>query len=274
MLTVNNGSTDQTAGIAQSFAKAGNRIKLFNQPNIGIFRLAERYNFALDKAKGKYIAILEGDDLWEPDKLSRQVSALDNNPNVVFAWSPVKQANIDRNSAFTVSPALKPSDYKLFTNRPKGSLLEILFFRNCIPALTALIKKYVLQKIVGFKQGYGLPLIDAPTWQLLCTQGEFFYDDKPAGSWRVYPGQTTKTHLVRILSGFYALSSDNFKKFSRDSSLSFAVKQEDIDRHFKKKMIIAYSREGRYLLIRKQYKEARKDYREQFSAEGVNICGN
>jgi glycosyltransferase involved in cell wall biosynthesis len=268
MLIINDGSTDQTAEIAARYAAADPRITLFNQQNIGIFRLAESYNLALQHAKGKYITILEGDDIWETDKLSRQVAALESNPLAVMAWSSARQVNIDQSQVFEVSPELKPEDIKLFTNNPVGSFLDILLFRNCIPALTACIRKEALEKIGGFQQGYGLPLVDLPTWQLLSTLGAFVYDPEPTGRWRVYPGQTTKTHLVKIFSGFYALSLDNFRKFSSDPSLSFSVKQKAIKIHFDKVMIMAYAREGRYLLIKKQYKEARKRYIKAIFSKG------
>jgi glycosyltransferase involved in cell wall biosynthesis len=272
MLIINDGSTDRTSEIAAGFVSKDSRIRLFNQPNIGIFRLAESYNFALQRAKGKYIAILEGDDIWEKDKLSRQVPVLEHNPGMVMAWSSARQVNIDQSRTFTVSPAVKPSDADLFSNTPVGCILDILFFRNCIPALSTLIRRDALEQIGGFKQGYGLPLIDIPTWQQLSAKGPFYFDAEPTGRWRVYPGQTTKTHLVRIFSGCYSLSLDNFRNFSANKALSFRVTEGEIKSHFNKVMIMAYSREGRYLLIKKQYREARKDYiRAIFSKGGEYI---
>jgi len=73
MLVVDDGSTDLTLSIARSFAEKDPRIRVFTQKNVGIFRLAETYNFALSQANGKYIAVLEGDDVWLPEKLALQV---------------------------------------------------------------------------------------------------------------------------------------------------------------------------------------------------------
>ena len=84
MIIVDDGSTDKTYEIARSFAENDQRIKVFTQQNVGIFRLAETYNFALSVAQGKYIAILEGDDVWVSEKLSFQVEALEKNENAVF----------------------------------------------------------------------------------------------------------------------------------------------------------------------------------------------
>lgn len=260
MLITNDGSTDDTAKIAADFANNDHRILLTNQLNKGIFKLADTYNSALAKASGKYIAILEGDDLWEPDKLERQVKILDQSPETVLTWSPAYQVNIDLTQKVLISPESNSSEKHFFSNNPLGSLLNILFFRNCIPALTVLIRKETLMRIGGFHQGYGLPLVDIPTWQILCTQGGFHYDAVPTGSWRVYPGQTTKTNLVKIFSGFHELSLNNLREFSHDPSLSFSVTKHEIDRHFRNMNIMANSREGRYLLIKKQYKEARMRY--------------
>lgn len=64
MIIVDDGSSDKTYEKALEYSEKDSRIKLFTQKNIGIFRLAETYNFALSKSEGKYIAILEGDDVW------------------------------------------------------------------------------------------------------------------------------------------------------------------------------------------------------------------
>lgn len=57
MIIVDDGSTDNTFQVANEIAKIDNRIRLYTQKNIGVFRLGETYNFALSKAEGKYIAI-------------------------------------------------------------------------------------------------------------------------------------------------------------------------------------------------------------------------
>ena len=84
MIIIDDGSTDNTFAIAQEYEKKDKRIKAFTQNNIGIFRLGETYNLALSKATGKYAAILEGDAIWFPEKLTLQVDAMENNPDAVL----------------------------------------------------------------------------------------------------------------------------------------------------------------------------------------------
>lgn len=260
MLVVNDGSTDQTAAIASRYSAKDNRIQVFNQKNVGIFRLAETYNFALERSKGKFIAILEGDDIWLPDKLSRQVAALEREPGSVLAWSPASQVNADRSRVFLETTSTNDPSKKYYANSPAGIILNLLFFGNCIPALTLLIRKEILTEIGGFHQGFGLPLVDIPTLQLLATKGTFFYDPIPTGMWRVYPNQVTKSHLVAIFQGCYLLAKQNITNFSKDQTVSFNVTMNEIDNHYRKMMVIAHARQGRYCLIRKQFAEARSHY--------------
>ena len=84
MIIVDDGSTDNTFTIAQIAAASDDRIKVFTQKNVGIFRLGETYNFAFAQSKGEYIAVLEGDDVWLPEKLQWQVETMETNKNAVL----------------------------------------------------------------------------------------------------------------------------------------------------------------------------------------------
>ena len=88
MIIVDDGSTDSTATIAKAFAKKDDRVRVFSRENVGIFKLAETYNFGLEKASGKIVAVLEGDDVWEPRKLELQIAAFDTSPPNPFSNKP------------------------------------------------------------------------------------------------------------------------------------------------------------------------------------------
>lgn len=260
MLIVNDGSTDATASVADRFAAQDSRVRVFHRKNIGIFRLSETYNFALSLARGKYIAVLEGDDVWFSDKLTRQVAALEKEPGAVLAWSPASQVNAGGDRVFLESTSSDDASISYYANNPVGNILNILFFRNCIPALTMMIRKQILENIGGFHQDFGLPLVDIPTLQLLATKGTFYYDRIPTGMWRVYPDQVTKSHLVTIFEGCHQLAKRNLSEFSKNKALTFQVKEEEIESWYHRMMVIAHARQGRYCLIRKQFAEARSHY--------------
>lgn len=72
MLVVDDCSPDDTAAIVERFAAADPRIRLLRQAANG--GPAAARNRALAEARGRWVAFLDGDDLWLPDKLERQLA--------------------------------------------------------------------------------------------------------------------------------------------------------------------------------------------------------
>ncbi len=81
MLIVDDASTDETAKIAEEYATGDARIKVIRYTeNQGA---AAARNTALSRARGEYIAILDGDDMWLPEKLDRQYRFMEDNGYVL-----------------------------------------------------------------------------------------------------------------------------------------------------------------------------------------------
>ena len=77
ILILDNNSSDKTVKVINKIISQ--KINLFkNKENIGPYH---GLNILINKAKGEYIAILDHDDLWLPDKLQEQVAFLSKNPN-------------------------------------------------------------------------------------------------------------------------------------------------------------------------------------------------
>lgn len=72
MLLVDDVSTDDTAKIIEKMASQDPRLKLIRRTTNGGPAVAR--NAALEQAKGRYIAFLDHDDLWLPEKLVRQLT--------------------------------------------------------------------------------------------------------------------------------------------------------------------------------------------------------
>lgn len=91
MIIVDDCSNDNSVEIIKSFND--NRIKLFvNDTNIGA---AMSRNYALRKASGKWIAFLDSDDIWDKDKLRKQIEFMEKN-NYDFSYT--NYIEIDENS--------------------------------------------------------------------------------------------------------------------------------------------------------------------------------
>lgn len=71
LIIIDDGSTDATESVVQSFNDK--RILLFKYPRIG--RLTRLRNIAVQKSSGDFIAFIDSDDLWKPDKLEKCLKA-------------------------------------------------------------------------------------------------------------------------------------------------------------------------------------------------------
>jgi len=68
ILVVDDGSTDRTAALVTSYR---DRVRSLFQPNAG---QAAARNLGLSEARGEFVAFLDQDDLWHPEKVERQMA--------------------------------------------------------------------------------------------------------------------------------------------------------------------------------------------------------
>lgn len=270
MIIVNDGSNDRTTEVVRHCIADDDRISIIDRENVGIFRLNETYQQGLNIALGKYIAIIDGDDVWEADKLELQVDALERNDQAVLSWSKAWSATADLSTNLHLSPSLLEEKSDIFNNHPIGSILNLLLIENCISALTITFRKSVLDKIGGFVHKYNLPLVDIPTLIELAKLGEFIYIDKPLGKWRTYARQTTRIFPVEITKGRFDLCVDQYISLPTEIRKEIYITQKEIEEHFYKLLLISYARSGRYKLIRRAFSEARNDYTKAIFYRGFN----
>lgn len=96
LIFVDDCSTDETIQKIKIFRSSDSRIKLLiNSKNSGA---ALSRNYALREAKGRWIAFLDSDDLWEPTKLEKQVAFMEEHG---YAFSYTGYREIDEESKGT-----------------------------------------------------------------------------------------------------------------------------------------------------------------------------
>lgn len=134
IVIVDDGSADDTKSLVERYMqKFPEKISYIYQDNKG---LACARNVAIRNSRGLYIALLDADDIFLPDRLQLGVEALDQNPEVGLCHANITR--IDEDGKFIRTPVrderfLSGSifDY-IFLRRANVSVPTILFRRSCI----------------------------------------------------------------------------------------------------------------------------------------------
>ncbi len=181
VIVVNDGSPDDTAERLRPLVEAG-RIVYIEQPNAG--QGAAR-NRGIAEAKGEYIALLDDDDRWPPDKLAWQAAELEAHPEAVMVYGDYRR--IERDGR--MSPPVE-------TYCPSGAVYDA-FLRGCrilSPGQT-LIRASALRAVGGFDP----EVWGSDDWDLylrLAKQGEFRHVRRVALEYRLHGGNASR-HAVR-----------------------------------------------------------------------------
>lgn len=90
LIIIDDRSTDNSVEIVKSYLEIDNRINLIQlEKNYGA---AVARNAGIEIAKGRYIAFLDSDDIWYPEKLERQLDFMQKN-DVAFSFSKIERVN-------------------------------------------------------------------------------------------------------------------------------------------------------------------------------------
>jgi len=171
-IIVDDGSTDKTGLIVEKFDDE--RIRYVKQSHVGIGKLSETYNRGLKMARGKFIAILEGDDMFPQRKLELQVSSFDDDTVLSFG----KYVLVDENHKYLGYFPLDSRQYLRTTDWVKPLLASCF-----ISSPTVMIRKDALLKVGGFIQPAGSNCVDQATYLELALIGKFKYIDETLGIW-------------------------------------------------------------------------------------------
>ncbi len=259
MIIINDGSTDKTLEKIEKFRNKDSRIKLIDQENLGIFSLNIIYNKALNKSNGKYIAILEGDDVWEDTKLEIQLKKMESDESIVLCWSKAYAKNFDLSKTMQVIPNIENTKLEWLNNNPRGSILNVII-THFIPPVTVIIRKKNLDNIGGFLQVKPFPAVDLSTFLALSLEGSFFFIDQVLGTWRVSTGQITKNNMLEINNGSKKIITQHYNNLPLAVRSLITFDEKKLEKIYLSKETIIYSRLGRMNLINKNYRQARLYY--------------
>ncbi len=237
MIIVDDGSRDKTVEIARAFAEKDSRIEIIeHKTNYGLYRLHETYNEALRLSKGELIAILETDDLWRANKLELQVPYFAD-PEVVLVYANAALTKIDRTLIRNTKLETDLQKDKCLTNYPVGvAYKRLLFGRNPIINVTAVVRKQVLEAIGGFACLPGLAGADFATWLELTGEGQFAFVQEIVATHRRHKNAATMGRLsvksieaaMKWTESPHCLESEPWRKAGFDSREMLQTAQRKI----------------------------------------------
>jgi len=138
IILVDDGSTDDTSVAVAPFL---NRIRYVCQPNSG---LSSARNRGIREAKGDFVAFLDADDEWLPDKLERQCELFERCPEVQMIHTDAYQL-------------YEPEGRQVYVDQGKarfeGRCYTELFRGNRITVSSVLVRRSCLQEVGIFDEG-------------------------------------------------------------------------------------------------------------------------
>lgn len=168
IVITDDGSTDGT--VAEIKKSIDPRIKLFCFKNNWGACVAKRK--CLDEAKGEFIAVLNSDDVFLPDKLEKQVRFLDEHKDIgaVFSYAHV----IDENGNDFTDTTHPYYDIFNRSNRTRFEWLNRFFYKgNCLCHPSVLIRNECYKSIGYYDERYA-QLPDFDFWIRLCMKYEIY----------------------------------------------------------------------------------------------------
>ena len=85
IVVVDDGSTDNTRSIAEAFAERDSRVRVIGQPNGGVARAR---NTGIAATTAEFVAPVDADDLWHPEKIARQLEVMrTGGPELGFVYT-------------------------------------------------------------------------------------------------------------------------------------------------------------------------------------------
>lgn len=204
LLLVDDGSSDRSTAVAQEYASQyPGQIRYLEHEHHRNRGKSTSRNLGIAHAKGDYIALLDADDVYLPQKLEKQVATLQNHPEAAMIYGPTLYWH-----SWTGAPSDRDKDYVaslgIAANRvvPPPQLLTLyLNDSGVVPCTCALlVKRQLLEKIGGFDETIQHMYEDQVFIAKICFHAPVFVEEY---CWDKYRQHEDSTSFVAIRTGEY-----------------------------------------------------------------------
>lgn len=202
-IIVDDGSNDCSKAIIERWAAKDNRITaIYLSENVGV---AKARNIGIEKSSGKYIAFLDADDVWDTQKIEKQVACFEDHDEagVVVTGTIVIDENDGKISLKKTTKKIKQGKVNLYD-----------YVAGKFPmSINAMTKRECLEKSGYFNPNYIIGE-DYELWMRITRNYEYYFIDEPLHFYRIHQSNATKNKLLNRESKIKILEEmvdhDNF----------------------------------------------------------------
>jgi glycosyltransferase involved in cell wall biosynthesis len=188
---IDDGSTDDTPQIVRQW-KDDPRIRVHRQPNGG---LSHARNQGIALTRGPFIALLDADDTWVPEKLARQIPLFQSRPELGVVYSDYQRMDGDGRPISRGEIALH-----------RGWVSGALLIENFVSASSAVVRRECFERHGGFDVALRTGE-DYEMWLRLSPHYRFDFIAEPAIQYRIWGGQMSKDFRARYEVGMRTMEN-------------------------------------------------------------------
>jgi len=202
IIVVDDGSVDDTQAVAAEYlSRHGLAGRCIRQPNK---KVASARNAGMYAAKGAFIALLDSDDLWYPNKLEAVLGEFKRHPDIDLICH---HENIICHGHVA----------RVLRHGPLSSQMyeRLLYEGNILSPSATVFKKAVALSIGGFCEDPNFDTAeDYDFWLRMCRVARFQFLDAVLGEYQVWEGRATRrieyhyTHLENVIRAHFMASFD------------------------------------------------------------------
>jgi glycosyltransferase involved in cell wall biosynthesis len=182
IIVVNDGSTDGTEKVVQSYTDNG-KVRYFkHEVNKGI---PAARNTGIRNSLGDYVAFLDSDDMWLPNKVEVQLRAFsqDAASRVGMVWTDAYF--VDELGNTRTREVVLPHDFSFLANE---KVLKLLFMRNFVIGGTSMVRRSCFDKVGLLDEELRGGTDDYDLWLRLAPHFKFVYVPIPLATVRLHGG--------------------------------------------------------------------------------------
>lgn len=204
LILVDDGSTDNSLNIVNNWAEKDARIRVLQHLNGANKGVSASRNLGIKQAKGEWIAFLDADDVWLPDKLEKQHKIIQqlSDKNLVLVYSQAKVIDADGNFIELKDQEKEHNPIHAIYGSGKPGFQENAFkwaIKSVFEAPTSSVvsKKELLVDLNGFEEDMRFSE-DALLWYRIIEKGNIYFIDSPLIKYRVHPTQWNAEATIKL----------------------------------------------------------------------------